>query len=140
MRVSIEENPAAELRAMIDQGLDAYNEAVADPPHPGQLWVVARGGGDDVQGGLKGNIYYRWLHIEWLWVAPAARGTGLGSALLAAAEAEARRRDCIGAYVETYSFQAPHFYTRHGFEEFGRIDGFPPGHACLWLKKALAPA
>jgi hypothetical protein len=43
----------------------------------------------------------------------------------------------VGAYLYTFSFQAPHFYRRRGYEEFGRIDGLPPGHTCIWLKKSL---
>ena len=33
------------------------------------------------------------------------------------------------------SFQAPDFYSRHGYTEFGRIDDYPPGHARHWFMK-----
>ena len=137
MKFNIEESPGAEVRAMIDRGLDAFNDTKAGPPNARDLWVMARGTGGSVQGGLKGRTYYGWLFIDWLWVSPACRGTGIGAGLLAAAEKEALRRGCIGAYVDTFNFQAPEFYVRQGYEEFGRIDDFPPGHACVWLKKRL---
>ncbi|WP_348271311.1 acetyltransferase [Rhizobium sp. Leaf262] len=53
------------------------------------------------------------------------------------AESAALERQCVGAYVSTFSFQAPNFYRRIGYEDFGRIDGFPAGHACIWLKKTF---
>ena len=45
------------------------------------------------------------------------------------------RRGCAGVRLDTTSFQAPDFYKRHGYTEFGRIDGYPPGHARIWLMK-----
>ena len=52
------------------------------------------------------------------------RHGGLGSALIERAEALARAKDCVGMWLDTYTYQAPDFYPRHGFEEFGRIKDF----------------
>jgi hypothetical protein len=35
------------------------------------------------------------------------------------------------------SFQAPDFYRKLGYEEFGRLDDFPPGHSRLFFRKNL---
>lgn len=138
MLFGIEDDPGPQVRAMIDRGLDAFNETKAGPTVPRDMWAVAREDGA-VQGALRGRSYYSWLFIDWLWVSPAMRGSGIGARLLTTAEAEARKRGCIGAYVDTFSFQAPEFYVRRGYEEFGRIEDFPPGHACVWLKKRFEP-
>jgi hypothetical protein len=41
------------------------------------------------------------------------------------AEAEAVRRGCRAGTLVTVNFQAPEFYERHGWEEFGRIQTAP---------------
>jgi len=53
------------------------------------------------------------------------------------AEAAARAQGCRGAYLDAFTFQAPKFYERLGYQEFGRLDDFPPGHARIWFTKAL---
>ncbi|MGK6316851.1 hypothetical protein [Neorhizobium sp. DT-125] len=52
-------------------------------------------------------------------------------------EEEARRRGCQRAVVETSSFQAPGFYIRLGYEEFGRVAFAVEGHARIFLSKHL---
>ncbi|MGE5138902.1 MAG: GNAT family N-acetyltransferase [Rudaea sp.] len=53
------------------------------------------------------------------------------------AEAYARSRGAVGATLETFSFQARPFYESLGYEVFGSLDGFPPGHVKFFLRKAL---
>ena len=56
---------------------------------------------------------------------------------MACAEDEARRRGCRGAYVTTFSFQAPDFYQRCGYRLVASADDFPPGHRHLAFRKPL---
>ncbi|MFB9950163.1 GNAT family N-acetyltransferase [Rhizobium puerariae] len=137
IRIEIESQPDEHDRRLIDEGLDIFNFAKAGPDNAQDLWIMARDDDGGLLGGLKGRTFYAWLFIDWLWVSPAARGQDVGVRLVAKAEDAARERRCIGAYVDTFSFQAPDFYRRNGYEEFGRIDGLPPGHACIWLKKTF---
>lgn len=51
--------------------------------------------------------------------------------------AEARRRGCEHALLDTLSFQALGFYTKLGYREFGRLTGFSGGHERYYLTKAL---
>ena len=43
-------------------------------------------------------------------------------------------------YLSTYSFEAPRFYEKLGYEIFGRLEDFPPGHTKFYMRKSLAPA
>ncbi len=135
LAIKVEDVPDAETQQLIDDGLDEYNFRRAGPYNSEDLWVIARDANGMVRGGLKGKISYSWLFIDWLWVSASSRGAGIGSLLMDKVEAVACERGCRGAYLETFSFQAPAFYRSRGFEEFGRIDGYPPGHACIWLRK-----
>ncbi|TNC47711.1 GNAT family N-acetyltransferase [Rubellimicrobium rubrum] len=91
--------------------------------------------GDRWQGGLTARITQRWLFLHLLGVAPEARGQGVGTRLMQAIEEEARARSCLRVWLDTYSFQAPGFYARLGYEEVGRIPDYSPGHARIFLAK-----
>jgi hypothetical protein len=57
--------------------------------------------------------------------------------MLLAAEAEALRRGCPGAWLSTFTFQARGFYERLGYSAFGTVDDYPPGHSLIFLSKRL---
>jgi GNAT superfamily N-acetyltransferase len=90
-----------------------------------------------VLGGLWGRTELGLLVLDMLFLPADLRGDGFGARLLAVVEAEARRRGCVRALVETSSFQAPGFYERHGYEEFGRVQFGIGGHARIFFRKRL---
>jgi hypothetical protein len=57
--------------------------------------------------------------------------------LLQAAEALAVERECGLVQLETFSFQAPAFYAKHGYETIAVLLDYPPGHQKHFLKKSL---
>ena len=91
----------------------------------------------DIVAAVAGYTWGGYGEIRQLFVMEPFRGKGYGTALLKAAEDEAQRRGCFHLLVTTYSFQAPEFYRRHGFDEIGRIEGLPHGHARISLMKTL---
>jgi len=90
-----------------------------------------------LRAGLAGHTWGGCCEIRFLFVREGERRTGLGTALLRAAEQEARARGCDQVVLSTHSFQAPDFYRRHGYVEVGRAPGYPRGHAQIYLRKAL---
>ena len=56
------------------------------------------------------------------------------------AEAEARKRGCSKATLNTFSFQAPDFYRKFGYRIVATVDGLPEGHRQHALVKELSSA
>jgi GNAT superfamily N-acetyltransferase len=88
-------------------------------------------------GGATGYTHRGWLFIQYLWVSDELRGRGLGAHLLGRAETSARERGCRAVWLDTFSFQAPGFYEKLGYRQFGQLDEFPPGHARHFVWKPL---
>ena len=119
---------ASSLASEIAAGFGPRNES--------PLSIVAKAG-EAVVGGLNGSTHWGWCYIRHLWVQADWRRGGLGRRLVAEAESEARVRECVGLYVDTFDAGAATFYERAGFDRFGRIDNFPPGHTRTFLHKRL---
>ena len=135
--ITFEAEPDPALRAQILAPLAAFSEAVAGPGDWSTLAVAVRDAAGEVVGGLWGRTGYGFLFVELLALGPA-RGQGLGREVMAAAEAEARRRGLLGMWLDTWTFQAPGFYEKLGFTECGRIREYPPGHDRLFYVKRFA--
>ena len=109
-----------------------------DPVRP--LAVLIRDQAGQVTGGLWADTYWNWMFVAMLIVPEPLRGQGIGSDLLARAEAEARRRGCIGAWLDTFSFQARPFYESRGYRVLGEIEDYPAPHSRFFLVKRFPPA
>jgi GNAT superfamily N-acetyltransferase len=68
----------------------------------------------------------------------ALAGTGGGTQLLQAAEQEARARGCQHMILDSYNFQAPGFYQKHGYEVFAVLEEHPRHHRNYYLWKRLS--
>jgi GNAT superfamily N-acetyltransferase len=138
-KLLLDNEHASEIEAAVRQGLRSADPAGLPPrQHDYQpLYLSVRDSSDAIIGGLYGMTMWSWLLIDGLWVAEAYRGHGFGSRLLTEAEAHAVQRGCRGAWLGTFDFQARAFYERHGYVVFAELDGFPPGHKHLHLRKTF---
>ncbi len=127
-----------DVRKFINDGVDNHNIAATGLPAYFPANFVLRSSRGEVLGGLLGFMWGGWLQVGTLWVAEVVRGQGHGTALLAAAEAYARKRGSIGISLDTFSFQARPFYERHGFVVIATQADYPPGHARYFMEKRLA--
>jgi GNAT superfamily N-acetyltransferase len=127
----------ADLQERLDKEISEFNAAVTGHHDGRMLSVAVRGDDGDVRAGLYGWTWGGCGYIELLWVREDQRGHGLGARLLAAAEAEIRRRGCDRVALSTHSFQAPDFYARFGYTECGRTPGYPHGYDDIHLVKQL---
>jgi GNAT superfamily N-acetyltransferase len=94
---------------------------------------------DRIVAGISGWTWGDCCELQSLWVDPSLRGRGLGTRLLAAAEAEAAARGCAQTVHFTYAFQARSLYERNGYKLVGQVENFPSGTDVLWYRKRLNP-
>jgi GNAT superfamily N-acetyltransferase len=132
------ETPPREYHDEIFRQLFEFNTNVVGPTRVESLAVVLKHPKDDtIIGGLWGESYYDWLCINLLIVPDKYRRRGLGSSLMRKAEELALNRRCVGIFLDTFSFQAPVFYKKLGYQAFGKIPNFPPGNDRIFYFKAL---
>lgn len=137
MEVSFE--VTAQEREAILTPLRAYNRSHTGKMPSETVGILLRDpASQEVVGGLYGEISFGWLFIELLSIPDQMRTQGTGTRLMRAAEDLARERGCEGIWLDTFSFQAPGFYRKQGFTEFGHIADFPPGHKRHFFHKRLS--
>ncbi|MEV7011166.1 GNAT family N-acetyltransferase [Streptosporangium sp. NPDC051022] len=127
-----------ELSKQLDDALTAFNAAVTGVSEQGAFSVKVVDEDGELVGGLTAWTWGGLCGIAMLWVRGDHRKNGWGSKILQAAEAEALRRGCDRVAVSSFTFQAPGFYQRHGYEETGRMLGIPGGHEDVHMFKSLA--
>lgn len=135
--ITLEDAPDDDAQRAVIDGLTRFNEARIGPYPMDPIWAIARNGDGEVIGGVQGFVSWTWLYLHMVWVDEAARGSGLGSTLLLKVEDAAVAKGCLNAFLYTFSFQAPDFYRRHGYEAFGELEGFPGDNRQFWMRKAL---
>jgi ribosomal protein S18 acetylase RimI-like enzyme len=137
IRLVIEPHASEALKSIVREGLSLYNVAATGAAEFYPVCLFLKNEHDEVLGGLLGHIWARCLHITFLWIAPLLRHQGYGSTLMQAAEAIARERACTVVHLDTFSFQAPAFYTKLGYETVAVLQDYPPGYQKHFLTKSL---
>ena len=140
LHIVLEHDPAVEDQRVVDEGfLTAQADRVGDP-HLDVFACFLRDERRQIQGGLLGRLWWRWLYVERLWVTPTLRGRGHGHRLLERAEAHARQAGCGAAFVDTFDPAALALYRRCGYQTVAEIADFPPGQRQYFLAKTLDPS
>jgi N-acetylglutamate synthase-like GNAT family acetyltransferase len=104
----------------------------------GQLFAfLVRDESGTIVAGISGWTWAQACEIRQLWVHSSLRGLGYGQTLLERAEQEAREHGCQIIFLSSYSFQAPAFYQKFGYQLVAQLPDFPPGHSCAFLSKTL---
>jgi GNAT superfamily N-acetyltransferase len=135
--ISLTDNPDPDFENILETGLAEYNEAQAHRRDWRALAVTVRDPDTGrLAGGILGRTSLGLFFLDLFYLPEHLRGAGTGSEILRMAEAEATRRGCQAATLVTVNFQAPEFYARHGWEEFGRIQS-APDVARIFMRKML---
>ncbi len=83
------------------------------------------------------SFLWNGMHIDTLWVEESLRGKDFGTKLLEMAEKEGVKRKCTISYTDTFTWQAPEFYKKLGYKEYGRLEDFPVGNTLTYFFKNL---
>jgi GNAT superfamily N-acetyltransferase len=136
-RIVYVENPEQAAWGIIGRGVANYNKEQAGDNKFQRLCYVLNAPDREIVGGVIAEVYWDWLYIDLLWVKDELRGRGYGHRLLTQVEQAARQQGATNAYLDTFSFQAPEFYKRYGYQVFGVLEDFPLGHRRYFLRKRL---
>ena len=128
----------SELDQRLSDELDKVNAAATPGTAAAEELTVRVEQDGELLAGVSGWTWGRAAGIAMTWVREDQRGTGLGGRLLTAFENEARERGCTHLFVTSFTFQAPGFYRRHGYEEIFRWEAVPvPGQDDIHFRKDL---
>lgn len=72
-----------------------------------------------------------------LFVEERERGKGLGARLLSEGEARAKANGATRARLETFEWQAPGFYLKHGYREILQIPSYYQHYSLSLMAKDL---
>ena len=131
----------AELDSRFDTGFDlgrAISTTAEDLTEPAGLLLVARLRGEPIGCGalkLHGEVPF---YIKRMWVAPEARGLGVGRRILSELEDHARRRGAEVVHLETNKTltEAVGLYRSAGYVEVEPFNEEPYAHR--WFAKRLS--
>ena len=134
-RLQVERHVGPAKRRIVS-GLLAFNARAVGKGRYVSMAITLRNG-REIVGGVTGWIWKNWCHVDLLWIEDKYRNAGHGTALMRKAEVKARKHGAKNIFLDTFSFQAPGFYRKLGYREFGRLKNYPQGHTRYFLQKAL---
>jgi GNAT superfamily N-acetyltransferase len=138
LKIEFLESPSQAEVSSIYEGLREFNLPHLPGLYELEFGVFIRNDELQIIGGAIGNIILSVMHIKYLWLTKAIRGQGIGSNIIATLEANAKSRGLKSITLDTYSFQAPDFYTKMGFLEVGKFENYPcTGIDKLFFQKNL---
>ena len=119
------ENTESQKAQKIGELVRSYNRSKREAAKSKSLSLYVEDDSGELLAGLVAETFGNWLEIEYLFVKEDLRGQGIGSQLLYQAESEAKKRNCCFAFVNTYQFQAPTFYQKHGYKKVFTLKDYP---------------
>ncbi|MBP2098120.1 GNAT family N-acetyltransferase [Enterococcus rivorum] len=80
---------------------------------------------NEIIGGITAKNFLGEMKIELLAIRSDYQKQGVGGALIQKVKESARKEKCHHLLLNTFSYQAPNFYLKNGFEQLAKIDNFP---------------
>jgi ribosomal protein S18 acetylase RimI-like enzyme len=138
--LQISHSKSDEESAYVRQRLIEYNVAHVDAEINNvyePINLIIRNDAGRIVGGLLAVRYWDCMHIDILWVDDEFRGIGYGCRLLLHIEEIAVRKRCRFIELDTFSFQAPEFYKKYGYQVIGTVEDIHGGHNRYYFIKRV---
>ena len=107
------ENVDSEKAKEIVNLIRSYNRINREPSKSESLNIYIEDDCGNLIAGMVAETFGYWLEIEYLYVRDDVRRQGLGSRILKY------------SFVNTFHFQAPEFYEKHGYKEVFALKEYP---------------
>ncbi|WP_310387314.1 GNAT family N-acetyltransferase [Roseateles sp.] len=95
--------------------------------------------GERLVAGASGRTEFARLYVNYLWVEAERRGQGWGGECLRQIEAQALRRGCVDALIETLSDETAELYEHMGYVCIAHVHDYVPGFTRHTLLKVWKP-
>ena len=139
LAIEVTASPSKADRDAVARGLGGHNRAAYGDLSKVECWLLGRDAAGAVQAGAKCEIACAWLYVDWLWVAEALRGQDLGTRMLAAAEALAREKGCLGVHLEHLDLPGAGLLPEAGLYEVGQARGHAARRHPLLVRQETYP-
>lgn len=126
-----------EDHAIMVKGMLEYHASKGHPRKVDTFSIAMRDESNTFVGCILVSFLWNGMEIQTVWVHESLRNQGWGRKLMQAAEEEGKKRGCTLAYTNTFTWQAPEFYKKLGYREYGKLENFPPGNALYYVCKDL---
>ena len=136
-QIVIDESPASDDVRFVHRGLVQHNVARSAITDGRDLAVFVRNTAGELLGGICAWTWGSCMEVEYAWLDERVRGSGIGREIIQKLEETAAARGCTVSVVDTYSFQAPNFYHKMGYEVIAEIDGYPDDVKKFILRKEI---
>ena len=135
-RVEFEDEPdARDLAFLEDRMAQAAVEAAGVGDEREFAVLVRKDGG--VVAGASGVMWGGGCQLHVVWVDKTLRKAGIGRALMAEVERQARLRGCRLVMGLTYDVLIGDFYDRLGYQTIGLLEDCPAGTTTRWYCRDL---
>ncbi len=124
--------------SVVSTGVIAFGRSQAPGGHAQEI-SCGLYADDRLLAGAVGRTEFRRLFISYLWVEESMRGQGIGSDVLRRLEAQALKRGCIDALIETLSDRNAELYERLGYAMMAHMHDYIPGFTRYILIKVWKP-
>ena len=112
---------------VIQYNMSILTDEVKQPME--EVSLVVKNEEGKIFGGVTGTMYFYHLHIDFYGLINQFVMTVMVANFYIKLKKLRRKKECRLILLDSFSFQAPEFYKKHGYREYGVVEDHPKGHS-----------